>query len=287
MNKVAIVTDSVSTIPQQMAQEYNIKVIPLYVVVDGRDYAETEADKAEIYARIKEKDNSLTTSSISPGICLKTWRELSQKADAILCINHASRLGMSYKAAIQAKEMAREEIPQTPIEVIDSQTVCSAQLLLVLAAAKAASQGKSLPEVVETVNSIIPRLSLIALLPSPQQLLREGRAVSMDNWAESRVSTQSIMEMGAFTQGVWRVFARTRTRPKGMEKLIDMVRDRSKGRKLNVAINYSGVFSEAEKLKKHLLSQFQCVELHVTEDSLIPMIHDGLGVIKLGWYSEE
>lgn len=46
MNKVAIVTDSISTIPPEIAREHNIKVIPLYVVINGRDYPETEVDRA-------------------------------------------------------------------------------------------------------------------------------------------------------------------------------------------------------------------------------------------------
>ena len=86
MKKVAIVTDSTSTISQQMAQEYGVKVIPLYVVMDDKDYSETELDRAQVYARIREKDKSLTTSSIPPGIYLKTWQELSRKMESTLCI---------------------------------------------------------------------------------------------------------------------------------------------------------------------------------------------------------
>lgn len=287
MKGVAIVTDSISTIPQQMAQEYGINVMPLYIVMDGKDYVETELDRAEIYARIREKDDSLTTSSISPGICLKTWRELSQKAKSILCINHAPSMGMSYKAAVQAKKIAQEELPKTSVDVIDSQTVCAAQLLLVLAAVKAADQGKSLREVTQMVNGIISRLNLIVLIPSPQKLVKGGRAVIKGgHWAESRVSTQSIMEMGASTGGVMTVFARARTRAKGMEKLIEIVKDRSKGGKLHAAINYFDAPDEAEELNKRLVAQFQCAELYVTEDSLIPPIYEGLGAIKLGWYEE-
>ena len=178
MKKVAVVTDSISAIPQQMAQEYDIKALPLYIVVDGKDYAETELDRAEIYARLREKDNSLTTSSISPGTYLKTWQELSRKAESILCVTYGQSMGMCYKSAMQAKEMAQKEMPQTAIEVIDSQTACGAQLLLVLAAALAAAKGKSLPEVTKIISSIMPRLSLLSLLPSPQQLMEGGRAVA-------------------------------------------------------------------------------------------------------------
>jgi len=54
--------------------------------MDDKDYSETELDRAQVYARIREKDKLLTTSSIPPGIYLKTWQELSREVESILCI---------------------------------------------------------------------------------------------------------------------------------------------------------------------------------------------------------
>ncbi len=54
--------------------------------MDDKDYPETELDRAQVYARIREKDKSLTTSSIPPRIYLKTWQELSREVESILCI---------------------------------------------------------------------------------------------------------------------------------------------------------------------------------------------------------
>ncbi len=288
MKKVAIITDSISSIPPEMAQEHDIKVIPLHIILDDKDYPETEVDRAQLYARTETKENLPSTSSPSPGDYLKAYHELSQKAESIICITYSPAMGMAYKAATQAKEMAKEELPKTAIEVINSQTVCGAQLLLVLAAARAAAQGKSLPEVIQVVNDMMPRLNLIDLLPSPQQLMKEGRAVGKGGaWAESPIRTQSIMEQDASTGGVMTAFAKVRTRAKGIEKLIELVRDRSKGGKLHTAINYTTTPNDAQELKNRLLANFSCAELYVTADSPIPAIHEGLGAIKLGWYSEE
>ena len=82
------------------------------------------------------------------------------------------------------------------------------------------------------------------------------------------------------------IFTRVRTRARGIDKLIEIVKDRSKGGKLHAAINYVGVPDEAEELKKRLLLQSQYAEFYVTEESLIPSIHEGLGAIKIGWYEE-
>ena len=290
MNKVAIVTDTISTIPRQMAQEHGIKVIPLYVVMDGKDYPEMEVDRGQLYDRIRRKDKSITTSSPSPGDYLKAYQELSQEAESILCITFAPSMGMAYRAAIQAAQMAQEELLQATIKVIDSRTVSAAQFLIVLAAAKAATQGKNLNEIVEIVNDVVARLNFVDLLPTPgaDDLAKEGRAISKSaNRSKPSKVAQSIMEMDASTEGVMIIFAKAGSRAEGIEKLIEIVRDRNKERSLYAAINYSDTYDEAEELKRRLLSQFQCSEVYLTEDSKIPILHEGLGAIKVGWYSEE
>ena len=288
MKKVAIVTDSISTIPWQMAQKYGIEVVPLYVVMDGKDYPETEVDRTQLYDRIKRKDDSITTSSISPGVCLKIWRELSQEAESIIHIAHVPSMGTAYNVAVQTKEMAREEMPQTTVEVINSRNVCGAQLLVVLEAAKAANQGKNLTEVIEVANRVISRVSLIDLIPAPQQLIKEGRAVDKDGDETNNpiIMTQTIMEIADSTGSIMTAIGRARTRTKGMDKVVEIVKDRSKGGKLHVAINYCGAPNDAEELKKRFLSQFQFAELYIVEDSLVPLIHAGWGELKFGWYEE-
>jgi DegV family protein with EDD domain len=290
MDKVAIITDSVSTIPEQMAQEYGVKIVPLYVVVDGKDYPETEADRAQIYERLRRNVNGIATSSPPIGAYLKAYSDLSQQTKSILCITFTPSLGMAHSSAVQAAQIAQEEMPQANIKVINSYTAHSAQMLLVLAAARAASQGKSLNEISDFVNGIISRLNLLVLVPTPgaHGLAKEGRAVDNSNdGAPSRNGTQSIMEMGAPTGGVMKIFATGKNRREGMEKLLEIVKERNKDKSLKLAINYSDTYNEAEELRKKLISQLSCTESYLTADSLIPAIHLGLGAIPVAWYSEE
>ena len=290
MNKVAIITDSISTMPEQMAQEYGVKIIPLYVILDGRDYPETEVDRTRLYERLRRKDKSVTTSSPPTGAYLEAYRELSQQADSILCITFSPSMGMAHGSAVQAAQIAREELPQTTIRVIDSHTTSAAQMLLSLAAARAASQGKSLNEIAEIVNGVMLRLNLVVLLPAPgaDGMAKTGRAIDRSNdGAMPRSMAQSIMEMDASTKGIMKIFATVKSRPEGLERLIEIAKERDKGKGLHLAVSYSDTYSEAKKLRRRLLSQFPCTESYLTEDSLIPIIHQGLRAIHLGWYSEE
>lgn len=293
MKTVAVVTDTIATISPQMTQEYEIEVVPLYVIVEGKQYLDTEFDSSQWgQLHLRRKDGSLTTSSPSPGDYLKVYQKLSRQAQSILCITFSPFMGMAYKSAMVAADIAKELLPEITIRVIDSHTVCASQLLLVLSAAKAATQGKSLGEIVHTVNEMIPRLNHLVLVPaSGADFLAEGgRARDTTNGEQKSESIpQSIMEIGAATDGSMNILARVGSRAEGIEKLIGIVRDRNRGGRLHIAMNYNtdDTYKETEELKRRLLSQFQCVEVYVTQDALFPVIYEGPGGIKLGWYSDE
>jgi DegV family protein with EDD domain len=286
MNKVAIMTDTVSGIPPKVAKEFDIKVVSLHIVMDGVSYLETEVDKAQLYARLARKENLPTTSSPTAEQYIEAYRELSQKTEAILHICYTSWIGMGYKEAMHAKNIATVELPKTNIEVIDSLTAHGAQLLCVLEAARAAAKGKRFPEIVDMVNGLIPRLNLLYILDTVYYLGKGGRMGKATAWQDPTIATKSILELDASTKGVMTPLTRTRTQAKAVEKVVKLVKERNKGRKLHAVVSHDDVPEQAQRLKQLLLSQLPVSELHITGVSLVPIIYDGPGALRLGWFSE-
>ena len=287
MNKVAIMTDTISGIPPEMAEELGIKVIPLHIIMDGISYVETEVNKEQLYTRLAQKENLPTTSSPTAAQYLEAYRELSQKAETILHIHYTSWIGMGYKEAVRAKNMAKEELPQTTIEVIDSRAECGAQLLCVLEAARAAREGRTLPEIVAVVNDLIPKLNLFYILDTLYYLRRGGRVGKADAWLNSALAVKSILELDATTKGVATPVTRTRTKTEAIRKVVEMVKERSENRMVHAVVSHGNVPEQAEKLKRQLLSQVAIKEIHITGVSLIHTVHWTPGALRLGWYSED
>ena len=290
MNKVAIMTDSVNFMPQEIANEHNIRLVPLYVTIDGKSYPENEINLAWFYEQIpkwKEQARLPTTSAPSVGDFLEAYRELSQKAEAILHISCSAKLSMSLNTALQAKRMAQDELPQTAIEVVDSATACGAEMLIALEAARAAAAGKSLPEVVEVTNNMIKKVNEITLMDDLSLLAKGGRIHKARPWAGSKISNTALLEMDASTGGEHRPLARCKTKGQTLKTLFDIVKQRSGGKKLHVAIDHADAQAEAEELKEKVSSQFQCVEVFINQ--ILPLVttHTGVGTRVFSWWSED
>jgi DegV family protein with EDD domain len=289
VKKVAIMTDTISQMPQEIADRYDIKLMPLNVIIEGKTYLDTEVNLAWFYQQMpkwKEAKKIPMTSSISIGVFFETYRELSQKAEAILYISHSVKLGMSPNAALQAKKMAEDELLRTAIEVVDSGTACGAQMLVALEAAKAAAAGKSLPEVIEVANNIIRKVKYILLSDDLYYLVKGGRIHKARPWAGSKITNTALLELDASTGGEHIPLARCKTKGQTLEALFDVVKQRSGGKGLHVAINHADALAEAEELKQKTLSQFQCVELYISP--ILPVVTTNvMGGRAFSWWSED
>ena len=290
MNKVAIVTDTVSHIPQELADKYDVTLLASCIVMDGKTYPENEVNLAWFYETLpkwREAGNVPSTTAIPVGIFPEVYRQLSQKAEAILYIGQSAKFTPSPDTARQVRAKIKDELPNTPIEVIDCGTVCGGEMLIVLEAARAVAAGKSLPEVVEVTNNMIKRINFILLSDDLYYLAKGGRIHKARPWASSKITNTVLLEASAATGGEHRPLARCKTKGQTLKTLFDIVRQRSGGKKLHVAIEHADAPAEAEQLKEKVLSQFECVEVFVNQIGPLVTLHTGVGTRTFSWWHED
>jgi DegV family protein with EDD domain len=287
MKEVMVITDTLSAISPELAEEYDVIVVPYHLILDGKDYLDNTFDRGELFKRLGSYQNLPTHSACTIGEILEAYKKASQRAKSILFISLSSSLSADYNAALQAKEKAKQELPDTAVEVVDSRTVGGGELLVVLAAARAANEGKSLSEMAEIARRLAQQVIFINV---PQTLFffeRAGRSGGEPGIAKAPIPIYPLLAMDAASGGAGRKFiTKNRTKAKAIEGLLEMVKEKSGNKKLHAAINYTNNPEEAKALKK-LLSQFKVSELHITPWSLVGSVVCGPRCVSLGFYSED
>ena len=289
MKEVAIITDSIAAIPPEVAKKYDILVLPYHIIMDGKDYLETEIDEEQLYSRVRTKENLPTSSAPSPAEFLESFRGASQRAKAILFVPLTSALSQAYNSALNAKQMAQEQLPNTAIEVLDSLTASGAEALIVIEAAKAANEGRRLAEVTEVANKIKQRVSDLALRPTLFHFAEaHGRAEEAKDWAKAAIATATVLEIGTATSGASKPILRDRTFGKAVEATLDLIEERTKGKRLHAAICHVNVPDEAEKIKEKLLSRFDLAdEIYIHRAMPLVAMINGEGMIDIGFFTED
>lgn len=289
MADVAVMTDTVGYMPEETANKYHIMQAPAHIIIDGKPYSENELDLATLYEKIpkwRQENNLPTTSSPSPDDFMQAYRQLSKDYKAIVYIGYSTKLGMAVQSASLAKDLVKDELAHTEIEIIDSNTACGAQMLITLEAARAANAGSGLKEVLKIANEMISKVTLLFLSDDLYYLAKGGRIHRARPWADSKVSNTVILEMDASTGGQNTPVTRCRTKGETLKTLFSLVKSRSGNGKLHVAINHADALLEAEQLKDKALSQSQCEEIFISNIGPLVAIHTGLGSRFFCWWAE-
>lgn len=287
MSKIGVVADTGSTIPAELVEEYGIEVVPVITVCDDKPYRDWIDLKtpAELFELIDKSDKFPTTSAPPPTDYLEVYRRLSQKVDSIICVTISSEMSMCFESANLAKEMAKKELPNVKIEVFDSRMVVGAAGFIALAAARAGAAGQDIAKVVEVAKEVQSEINFICIMDTLTYLAKSGRIGRASALMGNVLSIKPIIEVSPST-GIVEPVARVRTKPKAVDRLLEMAKQRVEQNPVHVIVQHTIVPEEAERLKEKVSAQFDCAELHVCEFNPTATLITGPRNLGLSFYSD-
>lgn len=286
MARVMVMTDSVAGIPRNLTEEYHITVVPAAnIIFDGHNYIDgVTLSATEAYQLIKKDPDKFTTSALNPGYFLEEYQKLSQKSADILHITLSSALSANYKTAGLAGEMLQKKSPKTNLRLFDAKTVAGAQGLIVLAAARAAAQGKSLEEVVAIAEKAREKTRGLMMLDTLRYVYRTGR---MSKFASKVAALFNIKPINRMTEeGTLEFVDKVRNREAGYQKLIDLIKAEATSNSLHFMLMHAAVPEMAERLSQLLRQNFDCQRILISEYSPVMGYGSGPGAIFIGFHPD-
>jgi DegV family protein with EDD domain len=286
MKKVAVVSDSTCSLPQKVVDKYDISIVPLEIIYDGKSYRDgIDITPNEVFKIMRLKENLPTTSTASAGDFLNAYRQLSRKAKNILCITLTSLQSKTFEAALAAKEIAKEELPETTVEVFDSRSVAAALGFIVREAARVASQGAGLSDTIEATRKMMNKVNFLAMLDTLYYLARLGRIARAAAWAGSLLDMKPILEHNPAV-GETMPVARPRTRKKAIERMLQIMAERTGSSPVHVWVQHADELEAAKRLAADIKSRFNCAEMLITEFTPVMGVHTGPGLLAIGFYAD-
>src|SRR5512136_2616644 len=114
---IKIVTDSGSGITPEVARQFGVTVIPLYVHFGTQTFREgIDLELDEFLSRLKSSPQLPTTSQPSAGDFLEVYKSLTADGSEVISIHLSAKLSGTVASACAAQEM----LPGTRIHVVDS-----------------------------------------------------------------------------------------------------------------------------------------------------------------------
>jgi DegV family protein with EDD domain len=278
MTKIAVITDTDSSLPSELADSYGIKQVPITIHFGDdahiSDFALDDRSVFEIVDRLKKLP---TTAAPSPGAFAGAYRAAFEGgADEIVCICVSSEISSTYSSAVTACE----EFPGRRIAVFDSQNLSMGQGFMAIHAAEAAASGQTTDEIIAQLNSMGQRLSVFAVLPTLKYLALSGR---VGKFVAGMADTLNIKPILTVKDGKLVLLERIRTRVKAVERMLELTVEAVGGKQVErLAVIHVNNLEGAQELIGLLRARITCPE----EIRIIPFtpglsVHAGSGVVGL------
>ncbi|GGK20652.1 degV domain-containing protein [Deinococcus malanensis] len=147
---IAIVTDSTSDLSPELLGHHGIVSVPLYVLFDGKMHKDgIDLTPQELFDGLRAGKKTPSTSQPSPAEFAEVYRQALESADQVLSVHISGQLsGTVGSARLAAQEFADR------VTVVDSGSVSMGLGLRALRAAELARQGRSVPEIVQTLERV-------------------------------------------------------------------------------------------------------------------------------------
>jgi DegV family protein with EDD domain len=175
MEKIAVLVCNFASIDEATINKYGI--IP---IVSKPYWPEEESLVGEnIFQKMRDAlkkgiKSIPKTSQPSMGTFKKYFEEALKANEEVICITISSKISGTYNAALQTKKFFNPEV-QEKIHIIDSNNIDAAESLLAIKAVEIIKTGKDIKEILEAINSYIPRTYFYGMTENPDQMEAGGR----------------------------------------------------------------------------------------------------------------
>jgi len=285
MRQVAIVTDTTACVPPEKVAEYDIEVVPVPLIINEKTYRDgIDITPTQFYGMLRQSKKLPTTSASSPSPYLEAFRNASRKAPCVLCLTEPSRFSAMYNSARTAMETARTALKNVSIEVIECTTAAAGQGLVALAAARAAASGKVLDEIKQTINSIMHRVNLFAVIDNLRYLARSGRVPQAAAIVDSILNIKPLFTLNHANP---RLVGLPTSVKGAIGRIVNLIsKTTHDGNPLHIAVMHADALEQATSLKEKITSRFNCQEIYITEFTPVMGVHTGPGLLGVAFYEE-
>ena len=273
---VRIVTDSSCDISREEAAAHDVEIVPLSIRFGDTEYIDgVDLSVDEFYEKLATAGTLPETAAPAPGKFEEAFRRaVEQGADEIVCINISSELSATMQSAQNA---ARALEGTARVHVIDSRSITMGLGSQVLAAADAASAGKSAEDVVGLVQDMAKRTHVMGALDTLENLRKGGRIGGAQALLGNLLSIKPLLDVSS---GRVEEAGKARTRKKALHDLAQKVLDRPTVEHLYVC---HGNAPDLDEFMSLLAVKYPRDTIGITKIGPVIGVHGGPRMMGVAW----
>ena len=272
---VAIVTDSTAYLPSSVVDAHGIAVVPLHVVIAGKEFCEgVDVTTAEVASALRAF-KPVSTSRPSPQQFLEAYEKAAAGgADAIVSVH----ISADMSSTVESAHLAAQHSP-VPVTVVDSRSLGMAMGYAVVSAAEVAATGAGAEDVAAQARSRAEAATVVFYVDTLEHLRRGGRIGAASAFLGSALAIKPILGL---SDGHIRPLEKVRTSSRALARLEELAHSAATAAsgKVDIAVHHLDSAARAEELAERLRQRLGSAgEVTVVEVGAVVGAHVGPGTL--------
>ena len=276
-------TDSTANLPKEYYEKYNIKMIPMQIIMDDITYDDL-SDKLptkDYYQRMREGATP-TTAQINEYSAREYLESLLETGEDVLHICFSSALSGTC-ATIKRVADELNSTHTNKVVVIDSLNASCGEGILVLLAHDLISQGKSIDEVKTEIEKLVPNICSYFTVEQLKYLVRGGRLGKFSGIVGTLLNIKPVLRVDE--KGKLVSYKKVISRKKSIAEICNIATQKIADKRYCL-IAHAECVDEAEEMAK-TLSETLGVTPVITDLTQVIGCHTGPGLLALFFVGKE
>jgi len=278
MSKIAIVTDTNSSMTTEEAASFGVYMLPMPVIIDDNEYTEGIDCSYEQFFEMLEAGSSVSTSQPSPQSVTSLWEEALKDHEYVIHIPMSSALSSSCMTA-----MGLAEDYNGHVLVADNRRISILQRQSVLDAVKYAEMGCNAQEILHMLESSSSRAKCFLAVNTLDLLKKSGRVTASGAAIGTLFNIKPVLKIEGDKLDA---YAKTRGMLKAKKCMLDAIMKELSGNfsgeNVRVDIAYSGDYDAALEWQALAQRELGIEKIDVFKLPISISCHVGAGVMAIG-----
>lgn len=273
---IKLVVDSTCDLPDDIIKLYDIKILPLRVLIEDKDYLDKKTIQVdEVYSAMR-KGIVPKTSLPNPKDIYDLFDEYCSSGYDFIYLSFSSVLSGTYQLAKTILEEFNNRYPRINMEVIDSKGGSTATGLIALYTARLIEDGKQdFESIVKKLLGFINHIEHVFTIADINWLIKGGRIGKAQGMIGNILDIRPILDV---KDGTMEVIKKVRGRKKALDTLVDILEERSNNFSNQIiGVSHADDLKTAEELISLIKKRLGYKEFIVTKIGSVLGSHLGIG----------
>lgn len=274
MNNIKLICDSLSDIPKELIDKYDIHVVPLTVIFDGKEYIDgIDLSKQEFYKMLRNSEDMPKTSQCTYIQFRDAFKKYLNKGNDILYIGGSSVASGTFQSAMMAKNDLDGNI-----YMVDTQNLSIGSGCLLLSAAEMLERKADIKDILNHLENLKESVKVLFTVDTLEYLQKGGR-ISL---AKATIGNMlNIKPVLSIEEGLVKPINQVRGKKQVVSKILSLIKENfgEDLTKKRIILGFGDNNKEFNSFVEKLKEDFKIDEIISVNVSTCICAHSGPGII--------